>query len=389
MKPIRNLLLSVGITIATGAGAQSNLPVRVDGSGYLRFIQNGKMVYAKSAELTIVQGRLGIASGAKLVPAIEAATIQEISIDLNGQVKCTSGVIGSIVLAIFDAELPNPGDAKLIETASRPILAEPGDGETGVIRTTSSKSFVPPKRVVANKGSLAVDIKRPEKSEGLVINIPESAEVDLDTFRLGDIAQITGKSEDVQKASQLDLGTTPPINIPRVIEQSKILYRLKSAGIDVSTVRIDGAAKTRVMRKGQTITHEQFVEAATRGAQMKGYSNLSSDAPGVNFVVLAGELQLVCESVTSTENGINVTVGAYVDGKRFNSRTVKLRSTNISLRPGTVISVRVKSNAVMVELKAKVIKSDTTTGQVTVQTLDTGAQLIGVVKSDGTVEVKA
>lgn len=410
----RLLLTLVLAVLAQQVFAQSGtLDVRVDGDGYLRFTRDGRVVYAKTARLKVIDGRLADASGAKLAPAIEASSLQGVTIDLEGNVTKARQPMGRIVLALFTSELEGKDAIGFFVSTTRPILGDPGAGANGVIRTagtigaastgTDSSPIVeqntaarPPKTSVSTQpktlGSLAVDKPKSLPKSGIEVTFTDRVEVDDTSFTLGQIATITASQDAATRLSSIPMGDTPPLGIERIIDRGKILVRIKTAGIDPNTVSLIGPDKIRVVRRGQTIKHQQFVEAAIRGAQMKGYSvGLESSTPGPDLSGPIGDLQLVCESLTGNDGELNATIGVYVDGRRFNSRSVKLKTTGAasSLKPGAIVKVRVISHNVRIESTAKVIKVDQTTGLVTVQIVDTGAQLTGKLLPDGTLEVQA
>lgn len=395
-------------TLAQGGG----LDIRVDGEGYLRFVSEGKVVYAKSASLIINNGRLGVDSGAKLVPAIEATSLRNLTVDLEGNVKQGSMPVGRIVLALFDAELQAKDAGGFYTSSSRPRLGDPGDGSNGVIRlagsnngTTTSPmkaggpvkdhSSVKQDQVLTQTktlASLAMDTPKVADSGSIEITVPDSIEADGSSFTLGEIASIRAPLALSKKLNDIVIGDTPPLGIDRIIERTKIISKIKYAGIDTDAISLIGPDKVRVTRKGQKIVQQQFVEAAIRGAQVKGYSvGLESVAPGPDIVAPLGDLQLVCESITGSNGEITATIGIYVDGKRFNSRSIKLKTTGAAsnLKAGAIVKVRVVSHNVRIESSAKVVKVDQSTGLVTVQVVDTGATLTGTMSPDGILEVQA
>jgi len=410
---MKSLLLTLfGITLFQVALA-GTVSIQVEGDGYLRFISDGKMVYAKSADLKTINGRLGSTTGAMLVPAIVIADTSNLSVDLEGNVKSSGKIVGRIVLALFESELAPFNTNGFATAASRPTLGNPGEGANGVIRSnakpqrttvkvipqgetapeaTSERIIVQPKV----RASLATDIAAKPKlsvdSSLIQVKILDQIEVESDTITLGEISTITAPKSILDKLARIELGDTPLLVVERILDRGRILARIKMAGIDPETVSLIGPDKVRVSRKGQRIGHAQFVESAIRGAQVKGYNTkLESSTPGPEMKVPIGEVEFVCEAVNGSNTDLSATIGVYVDGKRFNSRTVKLKSTapSVNLKVGTLVSVRVISGTVSVESKGKVVKVDPSTGIVTVAITETGAQLSGTLAADGSVEVKA
>lgn len=390
------------LAVGQVASAQSALDVRVEGAGYLRFMREGRMVFAKQARLVSMSGCLCDQSGAKLVPSIAAATSVGVSIDLEGNVMLIGQQLGRIVLALLPESSLVSTSSGFFQSSGRPTLGNPGEGENGVVRTGARSASVSQSQVRPSKektlASLAVDKPSTvQKSTGQstarpTITFAEKAEVDGDTFTISQVADVSGNNEATKKIGQIVLGDTPTFGIDRIIDRTRLYMKLRSAGIDPDTVSLIGPEKIRVSRKGQTVTQDQFVDAAVRGAKLKGYSvGLESMTPGPNLSVPVGELQLVCESISGSEAELTALVGIYVDGKRFNSRSVRLKTTGTAstLKAGSIIKVRVVSHNVKIESSAKVVKVDQTSGTVTVQVADTGAILTGLLGTDGVLEVKA
>lgn len=387
------LMTALVTGLLLGRAASAGLQVTVDGEGYLRFAQDGRICYAKSADLVTTNGALGLSNGAKLMPAITVSGSASLAIDLEGNVTAGGRTLGRLVLAAFRSAQQDSGTTFV--ATERPVLGNPGEGTFGVIRVNGQVSVTkslptalktaPIEKPV--KASLAADI--PGKT---VVTLADRTAVEGDTITLGSIATIKAPPAIAEKLQSINLGDTPMLPIERLIDRNRINAKIKLAGIDPDTISLIGPDKVKVTRKGQTVTNEQFVDAAVQGAKIKGYTGtLEPAAPGPDVTVPLGELQLVCESVSGSNVDMTATVGIYVDGKRYNSRSIKLHSTfsTPQLKAGTVVTVRVRSRAVFVDSKGKVVKFDPATGQATVTISDTGAQLTGTVTPEGIVEVKA
>jgi molybdopterin biosynthesis enzyme len=107
------------------------------------------------------------------------------------------------------------------------------------------------------------------------------------------------------------------------------------------------------------------------------------------MVAPMGQTTLVADSVTTSGAQTNVIIAVYVDGRRFNSRTLQLinRAPIAAVKVGTNVKVRVISNGAVVEISGRVKSVDQNTNQIVVTT-DTGATLVGYPASGGIVEVK-
>src|SRR5271154_7165920 len=81
--------------------ALTPVKVHVDGTGYMRFIRDGRVVYAKIATFVNIDGELG-SEGAKLLPGITIpAGTETIKIDLQGNVEAGPNHLGRLVIAVF------------------------------------------------------------------------------------------------------------------------------------------------------------------------------------------------------------------------------------------------------------------------------------------------
>lgn len=364
------------------------LQVRVDGPGYFRFFSKGKVFYAKSANLVVVDGKIGLASGETLAPGLQADQTSNLTIELDGEVSVAGQTVGRIVLASFESELDV--SSGLASSAARPRLGSPGEGAFGVIRcvSTSQKPVQAhaPKPVAKKTNLAAPPIKERART---TIRLHDLSAIDKETITLGDVSEISAEPAVMKTLQSLELGQTPPLNVDRIVDRTRIMVRLKSVGIDLAHVDLLGPERAKVTRKGQKVGYDQFVQAGREGAKAKGYMDLEPTNPGPDMNAPIGKLELVTESVNVSSEGLSVLIGTYVDGKRFNSRTIKFRSTAVNLRLGTVVTVTVKRNSLTVQSKGKVVKFDQATGQATVQIIDTGALLTGKAMTDGSVEVQA
>src|SRR5579862_8614347 len=92
----------IAIAISVYA-ALTPVKVHVDGAGYMRFVRDGRVVYAKTATFVSIDGSLG-SEGAKLLPEIPVpTTAPTITVDLQGNVDAGTAHLGRLVLAIFPA----------------------------------------------------------------------------------------------------------------------------------------------------------------------------------------------------------------------------------------------------------------------------------------------
>jgi hypothetical protein len=376
--------------------AQATAPtlhVRVDGEGYLRFVDQGRVVYAREADLTVRQGQIVHASGAALIPAVPCHA-PTFTVDLEGNIVAGSTHIGKLVLALFEGETPQPNGAYLTATG-RPKLGNPGEGLAGVIRTgehSASTTTTAPQQAAPPREESRVEVRPANNTpvpEGHVrIHVRGNVVVSDNQTTLADIAEITGGNPDL---GLVVITATPPIGVNRTLDVNYLKARVRPAVPAETEIEWAGANQVQIAREAQTISVEKILEvahaAATGQTGATAFQNPLNLAP---MVAPLGELTVIAERVSVSGTRITVQVAAMVDGRRAATRNVILTITSpvTSLRTGQAVTVRVVRNALIIELRGTVRQISPATNSVTVQT-ETGATLTGTLAADGAVEVKA
>lgn len=396
--------------------------VRIEGEGYLRFSNDSRAVYAREATLTVTDGHLCQEDGLPTLPTISISEqADNLSVDSDGSVfVVVSGQkvkAGTLVLAKFaPGEQPVPGKILMIATG-KPQLGFPGKNGFGTVSSSSARITEPkpkdqpvkePEPVSAESTKVepekpATPTKKPEVLPGktppphdTAVSRPKvmlhgESEVITDQIRLGDVADLDGPPDWVQRVSGISLGETPALGVDRIIDQVRVEARLQAAGFKRGDIEVIVPGGSKVTRKGQKIEHQQFVDEALRFAtkQMAGDGVLSNERPGTTMIAPTGELKLVAETISRSGRNVNVMVAAYVDGKRFNSRTVTLaldEDPTGGIRVGAKVKVHVRSNGVSLQTDGIVKRVDARNKTVEVQTPD-GVSLIGRVGPNGVIEV--
>lgn len=374
-------LVSLLVTLTT---AFTPVTVRVDGDGYLRLLREGRAVFAKSATLTALpDGRLGTTSGDPVLPSLSVPS-GAISVDLEGHVRVGDSTVGRLVLAIFPAGTSLTERNGVLIAADRPKLGNPGEGTNGVIRTGVSS--------VATTATSAIKVAT---GKARVIAKAE-AEVAGDTVRLGDLATIEAAEPLFSTLNRLDLGETPAFGVRRVYDRTRIAARLKTAGIDTDVVELLIPSAVSVTRQAQTITHATFIEAALKAVEGNpaNAAQYASDDAAPDFKAPTGDLKLVTESVTGLNTPTcTVKLAVFVDGKRINSRTVRLAATTMPemIKVGAVVKVRFIAGAALIELTGVARSAGKVGDQISVEVRPDGADKtlhLGRLVAAGVVEVK-
>jgi hypothetical protein len=353
------------------------LSVRVDGEGYLRFVRDGRIVYASSTTLTVQSGVLG-AKGFPLTPAIRIpANAVRLNVDLAGNILVVVGTskatCGRLVLSAFAGKLAD--DKGFLTSAQRATLGNPGEGTFGVIRTTPLlANSAAPEHPLATSASATVSVNLLSEVQG-------------DKVTLGEIANVSGDVHAQHSLSQISLGSTPPVGIDMPITETRVLALIKRAGLKAEVQVPHGAV---IRRKVQLIQQADFVTTATSAAQEKlGVTiPMTCTDSSTEFKAPPGQVELKAETTTSSGTHFSVVVAVFVDGKRVNSRTINLQAdTSAQIKPNTTIKILMKSSGVTVEVGGKA-RTGGMVGQTVTVVTDTGSVLTGVVTSAGTVEVK-
>lgn len=413
--------------------APVSIEVRVDGEGYLRFAREGRAVYAKQARLVVTNGRLAHESGPPVLPSIQIPNgVQSLNIDLEGRVLGAAGneqrEWGRLVLARFaEGQGPLPGDGLLV-AAHRPELGSPGEGTFGVVRVpererparTPARTPAPRPRVTQPAADQPAPVPaqpaaqtppKPEsppavqataepvpappseeflRSGGVQINLRAMTEVSTDVITIGQIGDVFAKADAASRIANLEFTRTPLIGVEVVVDRSRLVSRLRLAGFDAARVIIVGPADAKLRRKGQLVTHARFEEFAIGVAteRLGPSARLASMTQAPDLIAPSGSLQLVAESFSSNGGRVSVNVAVFVDGRRFNSRTIQLanHAPVVSLRNGQMVKARIQHGGAVVVAQARVKSVDVRNNVVTVET-DTGAVLRGVPAEGGIVEV--
>lgn len=384
-----------GFAFTLARGTQP-LDVRVDGEGLMRFLVDGRIVFAKKAALAVADGVLSF-NHAPLMPRVTVPGAPDrLDVDLDGWLFGTYGsqrrALGRIVLALFPNESALIDRDGFLVSETRPALGNPGEGTCGVIRSVAEvrtpKAAMPG---ITRKEPLQV---APHvASESLTIAVRPESVIEGEAIRLGEIAEIRGPKELCDRIAQVCVGEQPVVGYARGIDRARIVARLRGAGVPMNGILLFVPAGATVRRKGQSVPHAEFERVAIAAAQEKLGGNWQP-APTVGgspdqLEAPLGALELRAEVVTGTATSARVTVGVYIDGKRLNSRTVVLQGSMgpIVITRNQQVTIRVRSNGAVVELSGSARNPARIGESVEVRT-NQGVTLTGIAIAEGVVEVK-
>ncbi len=381
------IALVASLTIASAGG----IAVRVEGTGYLRFALEGRVVYARAARIAISDGLVRHESGAPLLPSLSAPKdASALFVDSDGAVRFAgdsgSRPSGRILLARFDEGTPLEASGPFFLSKRRPILGYPGENGFGSIVAEARSHTSPPGRPEPARSS---DTSRTRVSSS------GSAEVGGESMLLGNLAKIEGQGATAESLRRLDLGPPPALGVVTLVTPERIHARSVSAGIKAADYELDIGSGIEVRRKGQSVPHARFVETAKAEiARLAGAVGLDCKEQAADFFAPAGELALKPENAKLLADGASVAVAVYVDGKRFNSRTIRLTGElpPDGVKAGEIVKVVFVTAGVAAEIEGRA-KASARVGQpVGVSVSFAPGSLptthFGTVKSPGIVEVK-
>lgn len=396
------------------------IEVRVDGDGYLRFMQEGRMVYAREARLVLQDGELRHAEGHSLVPAIRAGGSGNLQVSLDGRVQLEGLEVGRLVLAVFPAHAPLEPAGVFFRSSDRPQIENPGDGLGGVIRLKQDRPASQPTPAPVTQPQspqvappLSTPTPMPVQAPAQALPTPSTvnpapewpAEIDPDRLyvwlhneyegsttqvTLGDVAELRGPQNLIDAAIHLNLGTIPPVGVDRGFERSRIATRLNGIPSLRNQVTVLGSTEVTVRRESQEVGPELIRQALIEHALRDGMNPDELEIlpfPALRRVA-PGSISIQVERWTIASDRINTSVAIFVDGQRVNSQTVTVlnQSPAARLRVGTEVDVILRSGPASVQTRGRIQRIEPN-GQVRVLVTTTRAELTGRALPDGTIEV--
>jgi hypothetical protein len=354
--------------------------LHVDGEGYFRFARGTEAVYSADATLSTSKGYLASLDGYPLLPQIHVPTDGAgVKVDLDGTVTVSGKNVGRIVLATFGgASLSKVGSYYLATTRSS--IGYPGEGILGVVRFSNGTK---------SARNTQVQTYQAPAETGITIEVRFHNEIDKSHILLGDIADITGSSNET--ISDLDLGTTPILGATRGITRSYIVASLKGQGVNTDHIEIVCPVGADVVRKSQNVPEDAMVSAAIDGAKTKlGLDYPMRSAHDVtDLLAPSGDLQIVARDAQPNGDGASVEIEVDVDGKPVGHRNVLLVPTTPlpAVHAGDPLKIMLEKNGATVQVSGKARGTAKLGGSISVET-ETGATFTGILTTISIVEVK-
>jgi hypothetical protein len=342
--------------------------VRVEGDGYLRFIREGRVLYAREAPLVVRDGELKHADGPGFLPRLSLSS-GDFTVATDGTVRVQGQVAGRILLARLQ-ESDTQVQGGFFTSSIRPSMSPPATDGMGRILTGDPLSV---QSSTVSAGAAGAVPQWSLKSDALVAG---------DRVTLGDLVDGAGDFADI------DLGAAPPFGVKRTFDRALLLARLRTAAPGAQ-VQWSGAERVNVVRAGQEVDPTLLVNAARLAARnARGHEHFELDGTLDPLTIAPGTAEIRSERVNANGAKVSVTLGIFVEGVRVAGITVPLRdsSPSVTMRTGQTVTVIVIRGALRVETTGTVRRVDSATGMVVVKT-DSGAELSGRATSSDTVEV--
>ena len=278
-------------------------------------------------------------------------------------------------------------------SATKATVAAPGEGLAGVIRpivkpqnndsnplTLQTKPYgFPPNGYNASTKILA-------KSE---VKVKFTSEVNTEVLTLGDVADISGDSQLVEKLKSVDLGKSPILGTKKSLSTLLVKALISSQGVDMRQVSLTVPTGAVVERKAQRISPEEIAIAVQEAFKKKlNVDTILEPKSKINsMMVPPGTVSFEVSNTQLNPSDISTTVDISVDGKLANSLHLRYDITQLpQIKRGDVVRLRLISNTAKVEVNAKA-KGTAFLGQsVTVET-DNGTIHTGRLIGPSIVEV--
>jgi hypothetical protein len=354
-------------------GPLTPVKVHVDGTGYMRFIRDGRVVYAKVATFVNIDGELG-SEGAKLLPGITIPPGTEtIKIDLQGNVDAGANHLGRLVIAVFPPGSTSSTTDDFFTFSERPTLTNPGEDTAGVIRiegditkapvqgTTNSAILTKGTSSSASTTKAAHGKTTSTTAPGpqVEIIVRQHSEVPGDAFTLGDIATINGPDDAVEAYKAVKIGATAIAGFNRIIDQRYLIQKLRGAGHPEGTYVLVVPEKADVGRKVRTVTVDEITNTAIQAAQDKIGAKLDFRITGTVKPIIAPDGEVIREASDPepTAKGYTVVVTAREGNTIVGTQTVTLvpPAQTGGVKVGDPVKVVLKSGTAVIEVEGKAL----------------------------------
>lgn len=167
---------------------------------------------------------------------------------------------------------------------------------------------------------------------------------------LGDIAEITGPKDAVEKLKSVFIARAPKPGQFVRISRTTVIYKINQTGCDPSKVNLDFPATLNIYPYDQKIEGEAILQAATdyikqnKIVQEDELDSLRNLMKPRSFFVPKGNVQFKCEQLKTTNPSlININVSLVCDGKTYAQSKVNFRKAAVR-KPAPVETEDDKTN---------------------------------------------
>jgi len=191
-----------------------------------------------------------------------------------------------------------------------------------------------------------------------IIRVSAETTVENDVVSLGNISQIAGETQKIERLKMVSLGYAPNVGSLREINRQQIALAISAAGFSESEIVLEAPAKTLIRRAGQTVSQNQFREAIESFLSGK-FSNdkiaaqiLRLDVPE-DLQVPKGTLEIRpnFSMVQNFFQPFSVPVEIRVDGKVF-----RRISANVEIEAFAEVLVAARDLTVNLKIKASDVR---------------------------------
>ncbi len=168
--------------------------------------------------------------------------------------------------------------------------------------------------------------------EIIMVKALPSAHVGEGRVFLGDIAEITGPKEDVDKLKGIFIARAPKPGQYVRVSRKTVIYKINQAGCDPTKVNLDFPATYNIYPYDQKIEGETILQAAldyikqNKIISPEEQDTLHSIMKSRSLFVPKGTIQFKCEQLkTASPSLISIDVSLVCDGKIYNHSKVSFR----------------------------------------------------------------
>lgn len=355
--------------------------------GYFRLESERGVHYCKSGSFIVKDGYLvHEKSGLRLTPPIRverASTRIHLSEDgfVATVLENQRTILGRLVVASFEKDTFH--SSEVFQTNTAPRIGNP-----------KGKGFE--KVFVHARHSDSAILHFPSQAKILV---REMSEVSTPSFTIGQIANIEASASLAASIREIEIGISPRVSADRALSKATIQGALRKANFSLDNVEIV-LPERAIVRRESRLLHSEELEAFAKkwlSDQSIDPETLSLNNAVISRKVPVGDLEMRVRTYREANRSHVVTIEGVMNGESLfvtqlvfvsTSKTNTTASQIITLKSGDIVRVLVVSNGLTVETMGRVRRSAGVGETVVVTINDTKADLTGVVRSDGTVEVK-